>query len=164
MSEEILYEWKPALFFLNRKTLKIIAGFILLTVLFFILRKHDAGNFFVYPFLLLLIIMLIRFAYHLILFKALHFTLTNQRIIRNEGFFTHKTRDIELFRIKDVILTEPLILKFFHCGNILLVSTQIDSTLCNFFSVKDAAKVRELIRKTVFERREALGVMVRENE
>jgi uncharacterized membrane protein YdbT with pleckstrin-like domain len=135
-----------------------------LFIFYIFTRAYDTKNIIFYFLLAFLLVRLIIFFSHLIAFKSLHFTLTNQRIVRKEGFFNQKTRDVELFRIKDVIMNEPLLMKLFNCGNIVLVSTQIDSALCNFFAVKNAKDVRELIRKTVFERRTEMGVTVRENE
>ncbi len=86
------------------------------------------------------------------------YILTNQRIIRRSGVLDKITFEIELYRVKDVLLLEPLFLRVFSLGNIKLSTSQRSTQ--NFFieAVTSSASLREMIRKLVERRRTEKGV------
>lgn len=51
-------------------------------------------------------------------------TLTSERIIIAEGFLTKKRDDVEIFRIRDVVTTQPLWQRLVGIGNIEIKSTE----------------------------------------
>lgn len=86
------------------------------------------------------------------------YTLTNQRIIRKEGVFSRVTFEIELYRVKDVLLLEPFIYRLFSLGNIRLVSSQKTTHNLVLDAIHKPAELREQIRKLVETRRTEKGV------
>ncbi|MRG44484.1 PH domain-containing protein [Chitinophaga sp. SYP-B3965] len=86
------------------------------------------------------------------------YTLTNQRIIRKVGVFNRETFEIELYRVKDVLLLEPFIYRIFSLGNIRLVSSQKTTHNLVLDAIHKPTELREQIRKLVETRRSEKGV------
>lgn len=96
--------------------------------------------------------------YHYLDTNADSYTLTSQRIIRRVGLFNRTTFEIELYRVKDVHLFEPLQLRMFGLGTIHLISSQRSSPLFELKAVKNASELREQLRHLVETRRNEKGV------
>ena len=88
--------------------------------------------------------------------KNTRFKITTERLIITTGVFNKHTEQIELYRIKDIHLEEPLIFRFFGLGNILLdtsdkkFSKTILQALTNPIESKE--KIREVVEKLRIER------------
>lgn len=96
--------------------------------------------------------------YQYMIVNAASYTLTNQRIIRKIGFINRTTFEIELYRVKDVHLFEPLQLRMFGLGTIHLISSQRSSPVFELTAIKNAAELREELRHLVERRRNEKGV------
>lgn len=96
--------------------------------------------------------------YHFVVLNAASYTLTNQRIIRRVGVLNRTTYEIELYRVKDVHLFEPLQLRIFGLGNISLISSQRSTQMFDIEAVKQAVELREQLRHLVEKRRNEKGV------
>lgn len=96
--------------------------------------------------------------YHYLVVNAASYTLTNQRIIRRIGLFNRTTFEVELYRVKDVHLFEPLQLRMFGLGTIHLISSQRSTPVFELKAVKNAAELREQLRHLVEHRRNEKGV------
>jgi len=81
--------------------------------------------------------------------KNMKFTITSQRLISREGIFNKKTEQIELYRIKDIILVEPILLRIFKLGNVILITS--DKTKPNqlLLAMHDPNNLRDIIRNIV---------------
>ena len=58
---------------------------------------------------------------------ALRYHITNHRVQDECGIFIRKVDNLELSRVLDIQLTQPLVLRLFGCGNITLISTDQSS-------------------------------------
>lgn len=96
--------------------------------------------------------------YYFLVLNAASYTLTNQRIIRRAGVLNRTTYEIELYRVKDVHLFEPLQLRIFGLGNISLISSQRSTQLFGIKAVSRASELREQLRHLVEARRNEKGV------
>lgn len=96
--------------------------------------------------------------YHYLVVNVATYTLTNQRIIRRYGLMNRTTFEIELYRVKDVHLFEPLQLRLFGLGTIHLMSSQKSTPVFEITAVKNAANLREQLRHLVETRRNEKGV------
>ena len=96
--------------------------------------------------------------YQYLVVNAASYTLTNQRIIRKIGLMNRTTFEVELYRVKDVHLFEPLQLRMFGLGTIHLISSQRSSPVFELTAVKNAAELREELRHLVERRRNEKGV------
>ncbi len=95
---------------------------------------------------------------YFVILNSASYTLTNQRIIRRWGVLNRTTFEIELYRVKDVHLFEPIQLRLFGLGNISLISSQRSTQLFELKAVKGAADLREQLRHLVEKRRNEKGV------
>jgi uncharacterized membrane protein YdbT with pleckstrin-like domain len=108
--------------------------------------------------LLVAVIALVYALYHYLIVNAATYTITNQRLISKIGLFNRATSEIELYRVKDVHLFEPLQLRMFGLGTIHLISSQKSSPLSELKAIKDAVELREQLRHLVENRRNEKGV------
>jgi uncharacterized membrane protein YdbT with pleckstrin-like domain len=81
--------------------------------------------------------------------RSQKYQLTSQRLKFSRGIFSRLTDEIELYRVKDIQLLEPFLLRIWGCGNIILVTS--DRSAPNFVMpvIKNATAVREQIREFV---------------
>lgn len=77
------------------------------------------------------------------------FEITSQRLIIKEGVFNKKTEQIELYRVKDIHLEEPLLMRIFGLGNIRLDTSDKEFSEELLPAMKDAAWLKDKIRDTV---------------
>jgi hypothetical protein len=103
-------------------------------------------------------IILIKFLYNWYYTRTAKYILTNQRLIRKSGVINVVTFEIELYRIKDALLYEPIHLRLFSLGNIYLASSQRATHNFTIEAVQQAAQLREVIRNLVEKRRTEKGV------
>jgi membrane protein YdbS with pleckstrin-like domain len=96
--------------------------------------------------------------YNFLVVNSATYTLTNQRIISRRGLFNRTTFEIELYRVKDVHLYEPLQLRMFGLGTISLMSSQRSTQIFELTAIKDAIQIREQLRHLVEKRRNEKGV------
>lgn len=55
--------------------------------------------------------------------KNTSFKLTDERLIMRKGVFNKLTDQVELYRVKDIRLQEPFLLRIFGLGNIVLITS-----------------------------------------
>lgn len=96
--------------------------------------------------------------YQFLIVNSASYTLTNQRIIRRYGLLNRTTFEIELYRVKDVHLYEPLQLRMFGLGTISLISSQRATQIFELTAIKNAVEIREQLRHLVEKRRNEKGV------
>ena len=77
------------------------------------------------------------------------YELTSQRLVFRSGVFNRKTEEIELYRVRDSSLDEPLLLRLFGTGNIVLYATDSSAATFVLRAVKAAADVRQKLRAAV---------------
>ncbi|WP_081086915.1 PH domain-containing protein [Burkholderia stagnalis] len=90
------------------------------------------------------------------------YTLTNQRFQYSFGILSRRFHEVELYRIKDVVLDQPFLLRLFGLSNILVVGFDVVKPIVKIQAVRDGEKVREAFRTLVEARRDAKSVRVSE--
>ncbi len=115
---------------------------------------HFENNYILFPALLAALYAF----YQFLIVNSASYTLTNQRIIRRFGLFNRTTFEIELYRVKDVHLYEPLQLRMFGLGTISLISSQRSTQIFELTAIKNAIEIREQLRHLVEKRRNEKGV------
>jgi len=81
---------------------------------------------------------------------AARFTeLTSQRLRKTSGIFNKKLDELELYRVKDSTLEQPLLLRMFGLGNINVVSSDATMPLVLINAVPGAYDMREKLRVAV---------------
>lgn len=88
------------------------------------------------------------------------YELTNERLkITKQGVVSKNLKDIELYRIKDIQVTQKMRDKVLGVGDIEI--TDADNNKVNLNRIKDPHEVREQIRSAAKKAREAEGVSYR---
>jgi len=77
------------------------------------------------------------------------YELTSQRLVFRSGVFNRKTEEIELYRVRDSSLDEPLLLRLFGAGNIVLYAIDTSAPTIVLRGVRGAAEVRQKLRAAV---------------
>ncbi len=99
--------------------------------------------------LLLVIIPIVVSLYKFVLLKCLVYEITTERIKISQGLFSKRTEEIELYRVKDTTLVEPVSLRMFSAGNIIVNTADTSAPNLELRGIKNAGEVRETLRKNV---------------
>src|SRR2546423_1075870 len=77
------------------------------------------------------------------------FQLTSERLLITNGVVNVATDSLELYRVKDIRMTQPLFLRFFNLENIELMTSDISSHLVRVDHVPKSANIGDKIRAQV---------------
>jgi len=105
----------------------------------------------------LIIPLFIMFWYYLKTKYSLY-ELTTERLITTKGVFNKSTEQIELYRVKDIRLEEPFLMRIFSLGNILLVTSDKTLGVILLPAMNNPKKLKDDIRYIVEKQREKKGV------
>lgn len=86
------------------------------------------------------------------------YELTTERFKESSGVFSKLTEVLELYRVKDVTTFEPLSLRMFGCGNIIMETSDKSTPIVVLKAVKDVNGLQNLIRQNVEIMRKKKGV------
>lgn len=90
------------------------------------------------------------------------YTLTSQRYKYSFGIFSRKHHEIELYRVKDVVLDQPFWLRIVGRANITVVGFDVVRPIAHLRAIPDGATVRESFRTLIEQRRDIKSVRVSE--
>jgi uncharacterized membrane protein YdbT with pleckstrin-like domain len=76
------------------------------------------------------------------------YEVTTERIRRTTGILTRRTDELELYRVKDVTLVEPLVMRLFGCGNVLVSTIDTSTPFLELVCIRNAREVREQLRQS----------------
>lgn len=96
--------------------------------------------------------------------KFQRYELTTERLRMRRGIFSRTTDEIELYRVKDYVLREPLSLRLWGVGDIALTTTDDANPSVLLRAVHQPEALRDQIRKHVEVRREVKRVRITEME
>ncbi len=85
-------------------------------------------------------------AYLFLTIETTKYTLTNQRLRHRRGILTKKIDEIELYRVKDTQLVQPLLGRIVHIGNVKLLTSDKSQPDEVLEGVRDPVEVREILR------------------
>ena len=92
------------------------------------------------------------------------YEVTTERIKVTTGLVSKRTDDLELYRVKDMALEEPVLLRLAGVGNILLATNDTTTPTLVLEAIKGAKELRELLRKHIEECRDRKRTRVTELE
>lgn len=81
------------------------------------------------------------------------YKLTNQRLIIEQGILTVHSREMELFRVRDISVKRNVFERMFNIGDIALTSTDATNPLITLKNIKDSQTVKDIIREAVRDQR-----------
>lgn len=90
--------------------------------------------------------------------RCRRYTLTTERLRLTSGVLSRRTDDLELYRVKDHALEQPMVLRMLGLGNVVLFTSDASTPQVVLPAIHNPVAVRDLIRKHVEERRAAKGV------
>jgi len=77
------------------------------------------------------------------------YELTTQRLKIHRGILTRRLEEVELYRVKDYVLEQPLFLRLLGLGNLTLVSSDATTPSIVLRAIAGVAAVREQLRTAV---------------
>ena len=98
----------------------------------------------------------------IMLVKATRYEVTTERIRIRRGIMTKRTDEMELYRVNDTSLIEPLTLRMFGLGTIEIRTMDTTNPTLYIEAVHGARKLREDLRRYVEQCRDRKGVRVTE--
>jgi uncharacterized membrane protein YdbT with pleckstrin-like domain len=84
-----------------------------------------------------------------LLTRSTRYELTTQRLRKTSGIITRQLDELELYRVKDSTLEQPLLLRMFGLGNVTVLSSDATLPLVQIRAVNDAYDMREKLRVAV---------------
>ncbi len=81
--------------------------------------------------------------------KSTHYELTTQRLRMKSGILNRRVDELELFRVKDYSMEQPLMLRMVGLGNLTLVTADATTPTVAIRAVPGVESVRELLRNAV---------------
>lgn len=96
--------------------------------------------------------------------RCRRYELTTQRLLLSRGVFSRRTDEVELYRVKDYALVEPLSLRLFGLGNIVVTTTDDANLTVTLRAVPAARQLRDQMRQHVEACRDKKRVRVSEFE
>lgn len=81
--------------------------------------------------------------------RATTYELTSQRLRVRRGILNRRLDELELYRVKDYVLEQPLFLRLCGCGNLTLVTSDASSHTVMLRAIARAEEVREQLRAAV---------------
>lgn len=108
--------------------------------------------------LLILFIPALIILYRYLVIKTWKIEITNQRIIEERGVFSKITHETELFRIKDVKLREPFLMRLIKLSHLFLNTSDRSHPVIKIPAIYEGKAIREKLRSAVDQRRDEKGV------
>lgn len=81
--------------------------------------------------------------------KTTIYTLKRDRLLIKRGILRRVTDELELFRVRDFQLDEPIALRLFSLGNIALVTSDRTTSVIRLEAIREINKLHEYLRNLV---------------
>ena len=105
-----------------------------------------------------LIIPILIILWEILVVKCWHIIITDQRLIEEKGVLSKRTDELEFYRVKDIRLEQPLLLRMVSLSNIILITSDKSNSVIKIPAVPNGKKLREELRVVVEKRRDIKGV------
>ena len=96
--------------------------------------------------------------------RARRYELTTERMLLSQGVFSRTSQTLELYRVKDYVLSEPWSLRLFGLGDIQLLTHDETTPTVLLRAVSGAKGLRDQIRQYVEQCRDKKRVRIAELE
>ena len=115
-------------------------------------------SFIFYGLLSSLIIPILIILWKILVVKCWHIRITDQRLIEEKGVLSKRTDELEFYRVKDIRLEQPLLLRMVSLSNIILITSDKSNSVIKIPAVPNGKQLREELRVVVEKRRDIKGV------
>ncbi|MBH9647543.1 PH domain-containing protein [Burkholderia vietnamiensis] len=109
-----------------------------------------------------LALVLLNMGWFYLVVRCTGYELTTQRLKRSFGVLNRSFEEIELYRVKDAEMEQPLLLRIVGLSNIRIISMDAIEPIATLRAVPNGKQLREQLRTVVEERRAAKTVRVSE--
>jgi len=82
------------------------------------------------------------------------FEITNERIIETTGVLSKTTNELELYRVKDIKLDQPIFLRFVKLSNIKMITSDRTNPIILIPAIPHGRELKEQLRKAIETRRD----------
>ncbi|MCI5049296.1 MAG: PH domain-containing protein [Rickettsiales bacterium] len=82
-----------------------------------------------------------------VVLKVNRYTITNERLMLTSGIIARKVEEIELFRIKDVSVSQGIVGRMLNVGDVKVESVDESSPIMKISGIDDPVAVKEQLRK-----------------
>lgn len=111
----------------------------------------NIGNFVFMGLFFWLVIPLFVILWKWLIIKSTKYEITTERIRTKTGILNKKTNELELYRVRDYKFEQPLSLRSFSLGNIILQTSDRSNPEVVLRAIPNGEELREQIRKHVEE-------------
>lgn len=118
----------------------------------------NLGTFIIMGLLFWLVIPLFVILWRWLVVKCTKYELTTQRLRSRHGVFNKRTDEIELYRVRDYRYEEPLLLRMFSLGNIVIQTSDKSHPQFTLQAIRNGEELRNTIRTYVELNRTRKGV------
>lgn len=84
--------------------------------------------------------------------------LTDQRLVESTGVFSRRTEVLELYRVKDISVSRPIMQRMFGRGQVLLATSDRSSPVVVINAIRSPMVVANLLRQHVEQCRALTGI------
>jgi len=98
--------------------------------------------------------------YQIVFIATARITITTQRLQFSTGVFSRSDSNVELFRVRDITVTKPLLTRVFRRGDLRIWSTDASDRYSIMSALKKPNETAELLRTLAARSRQAHGVRV----
>ncbi len=81
--------------------------------------------------------------------KSRQYQVTTERLLITDGVLSKTTETLELYRVKDIRMSQPLLLRLFGLENIELITTELTSPVVLIDYIPKTANLGDLLRQNV---------------
>jgi uncharacterized membrane protein YdbT with pleckstrin-like domain len=97
-------------------------------------------------------------SYRCILTMCHSYQLTNQRLRESTGILWRETNELELYRVKDISIYQPLMQRLVGRGSIILITSDHSTPRVVLLAIRNPIEVANLLRENVERNRTEKGV------
>lgn len=90
--------------------------------------------------------------------RVTRYTMRDQRLFFQRGILNRTTHQIELFRIRDFVLDEPIALRLFGLSNVQVISADVATPNLQIHAIRNGASVVSMLRESVMDMRQQYNV------
>lgn len=156
MTDKIKWTGKPSLMLAFPKILILLL--VSVGMIFCNIYLKELATFLYFPYMVFLGGVFGLFVVHILQLKVTTYTLEEDRLLVQSGILRRVTDELELFRVRDFQLNEPILLRFFGLGNLTLISSDRTSPTTHLLGISEITSVHNRMRLLVRECCKSRGV------
>lgn len=147
LPKEVIWQGRPSLVLAYPK----LGLFFISTIalIWYLLSDFQPHSLVYKVYFVLVAISLTRFCIESIKLKTIVYTLTESRLLVKSGILKRITDEVELFRVRDFRLEEPLALRPFKLGNLIVVTSDRTTPIVTLKAIPELNKLHEVLREHV---------------